>query len=174
MGRRGFVATIALMCAGALCAVVGVSSPTLAAWSDRVTVSAPVSAGIWGQASEADTCTAYGYDGAPLAECSVAEVSVETWGTPGSRERNYYITFDAPDGARSVSFDVSLAEQDDPDAEPWPWETSGVRLGAQFRVDETWTCDALPRVHAHGSDWQYPTIFFQVVENRTGISTLCP
>jgi hypothetical protein len=132
-----------------------------------------MTAGMW-EVPTGESCVAYGFEGNELEGCTVDNIRYDGWGEPGTRVRNYYVTFAAPDGTRSVSFDIDLSTATGPEQPGWSWEDAGVVSGAQATPDEGWTCDELPAARARGNDWQVPTIYFQVVESRKEASTLCP
>lgn len=167
----GLSAVIAgLLGAGLIGIGIGQAAPTVAAWSSQSSASAALAAGTW-KTANGDSCIAYGWDGGELPGCELSQIRHETWGPAGSRSRNYYLTFETPSGATSVSFDIDLGSVADDSG--WSWDNAGIVPGSQLTTTSEWTCDALPRLHARGGDWQLPTVYFQVVEDRDLASTVC-
>lgn len=173
-GRGTVIALLLAILVGGTAAVTvsgqGLVESTSAAWSDRTHAAAAVTAGKW-STTTANTCTAYGYDGRALSGCAVTSITYDGWGTPGAQTRNYYVNFQTPSGARSVTFDVDLSTATDKGGS-WSWKSAKVVSGAQFTARDGWTCAQLPRVRGTGADWQVAAIYFQVAESG-GAPTAC-
>lgn len=152
---------------------INASSTTTAAWTDRSHFAAIAASGTW-----SNTCVAYRDNNQAISGCRISSFRYDQWGTAGTRQRNYYISFTAPSGTAYMTFDVDLttAVRTTGDSSAMTWTNAGVAAGAQFTAHAGWTCARLPRVQGRTPLWNWadsPPIYFSVHENKSGQSVMC-
>lgn len=168
-GRAVVAGLLAITAPIGILAVTTGAEQTRAAWTDRVVVAAPVTAGTWA------SCTAEGQDGRSWP-CTITRIEHDSWGTPGNRTRGYTIAFSAPPNGQSAKWitftaDLSTSVLRNGAADGFSW--AGARIVQNGQVDPAtgWSCADLPILTARTREWQTQTIYLQVREG--GQSSSC-
>lgn len=163
-GRAVIAGLLAITASIGILAVAAGAEQTRSAWTDRVVVASPVTAGTWAN------CTAEGQDGSSWP-CTITRIEHDSWGTPGDRTRGYTITFSAPpsgQNAKWITFtaDLSTSVPRNGAADGFSW--AGARIVQNDHIDPAagWTCADLPLLTARTREWQTQAIYLQVREGE--------
>lgn len=124
------------------------------------------------------TCVIVNPAGNPIAgqTCTVTSLQMGTyWGTAGSRMANYYVGFSSTNvnGNQRVRFSLNLQNAQGVPA-GWNWATSGSLSGGNITTLSGYACSELPVLRGQTPPgWgSYPSVFFQITENRATASNL--
>lgn len=148
------------------------AAPTQSAWSDRVHVSAAVTAGDWATLG----CVAMNANGNPKRNgtCTITGITYEGWGNSTTRNRNYYVTVASnanDNGYVVLTVDLRTATKTS-DSAPGTWRwASAATLGGNLAV--TSACTSLPIMTAETpKGWgANGTYYLPLTDNKSAASS---